>query len=144
MSTVWKHRKVYLHDLAPYYQNKEQCFNSQQVVYEVSVLEGKADLLYGVTTVHPGQVDEEYFMTKGHRHQNQALGEVYLGHLGHGVLRLWQQDGSVVDEAVFPGSVHLIDGTQGHRLINTGQQDLVVQAVWSKQAGYCYFEEECA
>ncbi|MEA5026693.1 Glucose-6-phosphate isomerase [bioreactor metagenome] len=99
----------------------------------------KPDLMWGLTVLYPITVNNEFNMTRGHFHQDDTKSEVYYGVEGEGLLLLMDKKGTTWAEKVFPGSVHLIDGQHGHRLVNTsGNQALKVIACWSKHAGYDY------
>ena len=55
-----------------------------QVIYQVSsylpVLENTpGGLFMGITTLYPGKVGSEFFMTKGHFHSNNDRAEFYRG-----------------------------------------------------------------
>ncbi len=113
------------------------------VVYEVSthteVPEGTpGGLFFGTSCIHPGKVGDEYFMTKGHFHSRRGTAEYYWGISGEGVLLLLDEEGNCKAEAVEKGSLHYIGGHVAHRLVNTGEQDLVVGACWPSDAGHDY------
>ena len=81
-------------------------------------------------------------MTRGHYHLDRRYGEVYLGLSGTGLLLMWDGENKPYFEEVEEGSVHIIDGKYAHRLINTGNTQLKVVAIWSKHAGHNYEEIE--
>ncbi len=113
------------------------------VVYEVSshmpVAEGTpGGLFFGTSRIHPGKVGKEYFMTKGHFHARRETAEYYWGISGTGLLLLMDENGGCAAQKVEPGSLHYIGGHIAHRLVNTGDQDLVVGACWPSDAGHDY------
>ena len=115
----------------------------ETVVYEVAahmaVPEGLAGgLFFGTSCIHPGKVGDEYFMTKGHFHNRRETAEYYWGIAGTGVLLLMDEAGSCHGEQVAPGTLHYIGGRIAHRLVNTGDVDLVVGACWPSDAGHDY------
>lgn len=115
----------------------------ETVVYSVECHEAVAagtpgGLFFGTSTVRPGRVGDEYFMTKGHFHARRETAEYYWGISGSGVLLLMDEDGSCRAEEVTAGSLHYIPGHVAHRLINTGEVDLVVGACWPSDAGHDY------
>ena len=117
--------------------------NPDTIVYEVSthaaVAEGTAGgLFFGTSCIHPGKVGDEYFMTKGHFHARRETAEYYWGISGQGVLLLMKEDGSCTAARVQKGSLHYIGGHIAHRLINTGESELVVGACWPSDAGHDY------
>ena len=113
------------------------------VVYTVQSHEAVAagtagGLFFGTSTVKPGRVGDEYFMTKGHFHARRETAEYYWGISGSGVLLMMDEDGSCRAEEVTSGTLHYIPGRVAHRLINTGEVDLVVGACWPSDAGHDY------
>jgi glucose-6-phosphate isomerase, archaeal len=114
-----------------------------RVLYEVDVFHRgdtatPGNLYVGMTTIHPGDVNGEFHMTRGHVHQDRCAAEIYVGVAGHGVLLSMDEDGLTRLEEVKPGSIHAIQGSEGHRLVNTGEDALKVFAVWPTTAGYDY------
>jgi glucose-6-phosphate isomerase len=115
------------------------------VVYEVKSFlplpEGTPGGLYfGVTSLYPGKVGDEYFMTKGHFHANLDRTEFYWGLTGEGVLMFMDEQRRVRAERMFPGSLHHIPGGVAHRVANTGSQLLTFAACWPSDAGHNYAE----
>ncbi|MBC7889675.1 MAG: glucose-6-phosphate isomerase [Ferruginibacter sp.] len=99
-----------------------------------------AGLFFGTSTIMPGKVGKEYFMTKGHFHARSDRAEFYWGVQGKGMLILMDRNRNTWAEEVFPGSLHYIGGETAHRLANTGNENLVVGACWPSDAGYNYDE----
>jgi glucose-6-phosphate isomerase len=97
-------------------------------------------LFFGVSTIMPGKMDSEYFMTKGHFHSQSDRAEFYWGVKGKGMLILMDRNRKTWAEEVFPGSLHYIGGDIAHRLANTGDENLVVGACWPSDAGHDYEE----
>src|SRR5262245_28599595 len=52
-----------------------------------------SDIFFGTTTMEPGSVGGEFFMTRGHFHKRRDMGEVYYTQSGNGVLLLESRDG---------------------------------------------------
>src|SRR5579875_3823965 len=95
-------------------------------------------LLFGCTTLAPGVVGEEFFMTHGHFHADRTRDEIYLPASGKGLLvRMDAERRGWVEEMV-PGRVMLIRGNHAHRVVNTGKEPLVFWASWPADAGYDY------
>jgi len=97
-------------------------------------------LFFGVSTIMPGKVGNEYFMTKGHFHAQSDRAEFYWGVKGKGMLILMDRDRNTWAEKVYPGSLHYIGGEIAHRLANTGNENLIVGACWPSDAGHDYAE----
>ena len=95
-------------------------------------------LLFGTSFVHPGRVGDEYFMTKGHFHAQQACAEYYWCWHGEGVLLLMDEAGRCTAQRLTPGSLHYIPGHIAHRLCNTGGEILAVGACWPSDSGHDY------
>ncbi len=117
--------------------------DKQQVIYYVSsympVPENTTGGLFmGITTLYPGKVGNEYFMTKGHFHATTDRAEFYWGVEGEGMLILMDAERNVWVERMFPGSLHYIPGKIAHRVANTGHQKLVFAASWPSDAGHDY------
>ena len=115
----------------------------ENIVYRVEshqiVEEGKpGGLFFGISYLKPGKVGDEYFMTKGHFHSKRDTAEYYWGISGHGVLLLMDETGECSAEYIRKGSLHYIPGRIAHRLVNTGEEELIVGACWPSDAGHDY------
>jgi glucose-6-phosphate isomerase len=137
---VSSYRKLF-REIAEIYQNPEG-MNPAEVMYDVySYTEGQpqaGNLQAGLTVLYPVLVNGECSMTRGHWHADCSCAEIYAGIRGTGLLLLMNDAGETWTEQVFPGSVHHIDGSLAHRLVNTGDEPLRVGAVWSCAAGHDY------
>jgi glucose-6-phosphate isomerase len=100
----------------------------------------EAGLFWGVTTLEPGTVGEEYFMTHGHFHLKRNRAEYYATAQGNGMLLLMDEGRKTRVEVMIPSSLHYIPGNTAHRVVNTGSQPLVFWACWPSDAGYDYQE----
>jgi len=134
-----------LSDLENIFLDKQafEKLDAQQTVYNVSSLRPIKEntpggLFFGITTIYPGKVGNEYFMTKGHYHSNVDTSEFYWGVEGEGILIMMDLDRNIWAERVFPGSLHYIPGKVAHRVANTGYQNLVFSACWPSDAGHNY------
>lgn len=117
----------------------------EQTAYSVQawmpVSEGtEGGLFFGASTIYPGKVGKEYFMTKGHFHKIPDRTEFYWGISGEGMLILMDRKRNTWAEMVHPGSIHYIGSDIAHRLANTGKQELIVGACWPSDAGHDYDE----
>jgi glucose-6-phosphate isomerase, archaeal len=113
------------------------------LVYEVQSYEPLPEgtgggLFWGNTTLYPGRIGDEYFMTKGHFHHIRNRGEFYVTRQGQGALLLMEEGGPTVAETMSSGSVHYIPGHHAHRVANTGTEPLIFIACWPSDAGYDY------
>lgn len=126
-------------------QESYKLMNPEQPVYSVQawlpIEEGTpGGLFFGASTIYPGKVGEEYFMTKGHFHAQSDRAEFYWGVKGVGILILMDRNRKTWAEEVYPGSLHYIGRDIAHRLANTGDENLVVGACWPSDAAYDYKE----
>lgn len=109
------------------------------VVYEViEFRQDGNDLFFGTTTIAPGQVGHELFMTRGHFHLRRDRGEVYSTLKGEGILLLETRDGQTEVIEMKEGSVASIPPDWAHRTINTGNCPLIFSWVCSVDAGNDY------
>lgn len=113
------------------------------IVYETAsyfpVKEGcTGGLFFGITTIYPGQVGNEYFMTRGHFHALPDRGEYYWCISGKGSLLLMNRERETRMEEMTVGSLHYIPGHTAHRVANTGKEPLCFGACWPADAGYDY------
>jgi glucose-6-phosphate isomerase len=116
--------------------------SSDPLVYEVTAVEpadGQGDLHYGLGILYPGQVGNEYFMTKGHLHESRAAAEVYIGLNGEGVMLLEDEEtGESRMEPLGAGRVVYVPGYTAHRTMNTGDKPLTYFGVYPANAGHDY------
>lgn len=113
------------------------------VIYRVQsvmpVKEGTpGGLFWGTTVIEPGQVGDEYFMTKGHFHALRDRSEYYVTTCGEGALILMDADRHTRFEPMLPSSVHYIPAHTAHRVANIGKAPLSFFACWPSDAGYDY------
>lgn len=117
--------------------------DSNQTAYEVDsympVGEGtEGGLFFGLTHLYPGNVNGEYFMTRGHIHAIENRAEYYWGLEGDGLLLLMDKNRNTRAEHMYPGSLHYIPSFTAHRVVNTGNQILRFGACWPSDAGHNY------
>jgi glucose-6-phosphate isomerase len=107
-------------------------------VYQYDVPEETGQLLVGTSVIHPGKVGSEYVMTKGHFHAQQDTAEVYLGLQGRGYLLMQAPGGDFQSIPFEPGTVGYIPPYWAHRMVNTGDADLIFYVVYPANAGHDY------
>ena len=99
------------------------------VTYEVTEYRADgSDLFFGTTTMMPGCVGNEYFMTRGHYHARRDRGEIYYTQSGEGILLLNSRDGQTREVDMKQGVCAFIPPDWAHRSVNTGTAKLVF--VW--------------
>lgn len=131
------HRRT-LSDLHSLFINPTQ---GEDLVYEVrpvAVPTTNSNLLSSTTMINPGQVNGEYYMTKGHFHQVRDRAEFYIGLSGEGLLVMATEDGSVAVEQMRPGRINYVPGHWAHRSVNTGNVPFTFFAVYIADAGQDY------
>jgi len=116
--------------------------HADPVVYTISSVKtgtGEGALQYGVACIMPGQVNGEYYLTKGHIHAWRPAAEVYIGFRGRGKMILQEESSStatIVD--LFPHSAVYVPGSTAHRTVNTGDEPLIYMGVYPALAGHDY------
>ena len=95
-------------------------------------------LQIAMTTINPGKIGQEYFMTKGHYHKLVRTSEVYLGLEGKGCLLMQTVDGNFATVDILPGVLAYIPPYWGHRMVNTGKTPFIFFAVYPGDAGHNY------
>ena len=135
--TIGDLKNVFLHEAV------RAAMDPGTVVYEVQSHEAvpqgtPGGLFFGTSNVMPGQVEGEYFMTKGHYHARRECAEYYWCIEGTGALILMDEKGKCWYEPMVPGTLHYIPGYVAHRLANTGNTPLRVGACWPSDAGHDY------
>jgi glucose-6-phosphate isomerase, archaeal len=109
------------------------------LVYTVSaapVPEQPGEVPFSITTIEPGDVAGELYMTKGHRHTADE-GEVYTGLAGQGGLLLFDGTEHRFIELT-PQAVGYIPPGWAHRTVNTGSEPFRFLAVYPGAAGHDY------
>lgn len=106
--------------------------------YELDLPEESGVLRFGTTTLYPGKVGNEYFMTKGHFHTILDTSEVYYTLSGHGMMMMETPEGEVDCKELTPGDALYVPGRWAHRSINIGSEPLVMFFVFRSDAGHDY------
>lgn len=101
---------------------------------------GGSDICFGTTTMAPGKIGAEYFLTRGHFHARPDCGEVYYTQSGAGLLLLHSRTGECRTVDMKPGSCAFIPPEWAHRSVNTGTTPLVFVWVCATDAGQDYSE----
>jgi glucose-6-phosphate isomerase len=116
--------------------------HSNPLIYTVSSWEsatGEGQLHYGLGTLMPGKIGDEYYVTKGHYHAWRTAAEVYIGLRGSGCMLLEdEQTGESRLEPLGANQVVYVPGHTAHRTINTGAEPLIYIGVYPSAAGHDY------
>jgi glucose-6-phosphate isomerase len=108
-------------------------------VFAVPVPEERGHLMYCLSTLQPGLVGEECFMTKGHYHAVPNTAEVYLCLRGEGYMVMKTAEGRFAAERMTRGRMVYAPPFWGHRSVNTGRSEpLVSFCVYPAEAGHNY------
>jgi glucose-6-phosphate isomerase, archaeal len=134
-------------DLKAYWLEPNQIRDPEEILYRTQTFSCAPDgtegaVLWGNTTLMPGRVGDEYFMTRGHRHLKTTHGELCVTVSGQGALLLMDEHRNTREEEMTPGSTHWIDGNFAHRTINTGDEPLLFLCAWPADCGHDYDEIE--
>jgi len=98
-------------------------------------------LSFGLTTLYPGALGGEFYMTRGHFHAREQDGdEVYLGVSGSGLLQLQSRGGAGREMELKAGSLLYTPLAWAHRTINSGSEPLVFFSIWPSSTAYDYAE----
>jgi glucose-6-phosphate isomerase len=127
-----------LTDLDGFFQRRTQ---GNVVVYRVSAIqvpETSSEVMCSTTVLEPGDVEGEYYMTKGHFHEQRDRSEVYIGLSGEGRLVMAREDDAVTIEPMRRGTVNYVPGGWAHRSVNVGYEPLVFFAAYVADAGHDY------
>jgi glucose-6-phosphate isomerase len=108
-------------------------------VFEVPVPAEHGHLMHCISTLQPGLVGEECFMTKGHYHAVPNTAEVYLCLRGEGYMVMKTAEGQFAAERMTRGRMVYVPPYWAHRSVNTGTREpLVSFCVYPAEAGHNY------
>lgn len=128
-----------LADLEGYFQGSS--LSRSEIVYRVfgiPVPETNSEVACSTTVLEAGDVEGEYYMTKGHFHVERDRAEIYVGLSGEGRLVMATEDGRHAVEPMRRGTVNYIPGGWAHRSVNVGDEPLVFFAAYIGDAGHDY------
>jgi len=107
-------------------------------VFEVPVPQECGHLMYCISKLQPGQVGDEFFMTKGHYHSMVERAEIYLCLQGQGYMAMKTSDGRWSAEKMARGTMVYVPPYWAHRSINVGGKPLVSYCIYPGDAGHNY------
>ena len=90
--------------------------------FDMGVPETSGNVAYGTTSIKPGKVGDEYYMTKGHFHTVLDTAEVYYCLSGHGGMMMETPEGKVEWREMRKGDAVYVPGRWAHRSINISRQ----------------------
>lgn len=124
---------------ADYFMRNDPDLDPETVIYEHIVKESSPEeghLNWGHITLYPGQVKDQYFCTKGHFHVNPNAEEYLLCMKGEGLIMYLSREGECWCEELEEGSLHKIPADIGRRLINIGEEPLMLSQCIPSNAGF--------
>ncbi len=104
--------------------------------YKPSTNQG--DLIFGISTLQPGRIGDEFLMTRGHIHRLSDRPEIYYCQAGHGVMLMELENGTVETAEMRPQSLVYVAPHWIHRSINVGSEPLVTVFCYPADAGQDY------
>ncbi len=122
-------------DMAGYYLKEPE---PETLIYEVFEAETMGHIRIALTVMKPGKVGNEFYMTKGHFHEDEMAGEVYHGLRGHGMILMQTRDGKTSELNLEPGTVVYIPPGWAHRTVNVGTGELIMMAIYPETSGHDY------
>lgn len=96
------------------------------------------ELIFGTSTLEPGRVGHEFFMTRGHIHVKSDRPEIYYCQEGRGVMHMELPSGETKPMEMHPGIVIHVPPYWIHRSVNTGTTPLVTFFCYPADAGQDY------
>ena len=112
-----------------------------RVVYEVwehRASKDSGDLVFGTSVMQPGQVGNEFFLTRGHQHLLADRAETYYCLSGSGLVLMESPAGEAKVLEQVPGQLVYVPPHWIHRSINTGDSVLTTLFCYNADAGQDY------
>ena len=107
--------------------------------FDMGVPETSGDVAYGTTSIKPGKIGDEYFMTKGHFHTVLDTAEIYYCLSGHGGMMMETPEGDVEWREMKTGDAVYVPGRWAHRSINvSATEPFVLFFAFPGHAGHDY------
>jgi glucose-6-phosphate isomerase len=135
-----------LADLSGLYAN-QMAFDSllresgNPVVYSVEdyrLSSKPGDLIFGLTSMAPGYVGDEFFLTRGHIHAEADRPEIYYGQNGDGLMLMESPDGESRIVEIRPRTICYVPPFWIHRSVNVGHENFVMTFVYPADSGQDY------
>jgi glucose-6-phosphate isomerase len=120
--------KVHYKD-APYFKRTDPDLDPDTLIYEHIIKEStpqEGHLNWGHITLYPGMVKDQYFCTKGSFLSDPNAEEYLLCMQGEGLIMYLSPEGNCWCEELLEGSLHKVPAGTARRLINTGDEPLML------------------
>ncbi len=129
----------YFHDEAAFDAVRAEGDPMVYEYFDMGVPETSGNVAYGTTSIKPGKIGDEYFMTKGHFHTVLDTAEVYYCLSGHGGMMMETPEGKVEWKEMKKGDVVYVPGRWAHRSINISDTEpFVMFFAFPGHAGHDY------
>ena len=114
----------YLNDMLSVFNNTTNITDNPLIYSFDNIIpySNEEELLYGKTIIQPGNINDEFYMTKGHIH-NIPCAEVYYGIKGNGIV-LCQKEDQMKEFELCADKVVYCEPEWAHRVINTSHEPL--------------------
>lgn len=107
-------------------------------VYEIQTSHEAGHLLSCTTVIYPGNINGEYYFTKGHFHTIENRAEIYTCLQGDGFLLMSTRCGDTSSIRMTPGVSAYVPPYWSHRTLNCGKKPFIFHGVWPGDAGHNY------
>ncbi len=125
-----KKHTVRLKDIANRFKHSKNT-EDNPVIYE-TFIKSFSPMQLSLTVINPGNVNKEFYMTRGHIHLTKKP-EFYILLEGSGILLL-QKNNKPKTIKLKKGEIALIPEGYAHRLINIGNKKLKVLTIYHKNS----------
>ena len=115
--------------------------DADTIVYRVHDLrpsDRSGDMIVGTSSLEPGTIGDEYYMTRGHLHALSDRPEVYHCVHGHGVMLMEDHEGNSDAIDMTPGVIAYVAPGWIHRSVNVGSERFVTVFSYPADAGQDY------
>ena len=105
--------------------------DDNSIIYNVYI-KSLSPIQLGLTEINPGNINGEFYMTRGHIHSKKTP-EFYILLEGNGIL-LMQNNNNVKSVKLKKGEITLIPEGHSHRLINIGNKKLKALTIYQEDS----------
>ena len=135
-----------LSELAGVYHDEDEferavTLGGDRVVYRVEEYrpsEDPGDLIVGTSTLEPGRIGDEFFVTRGHLHAVVDRPEIYHCVSGHGVMLTEDASGNVEAIEMTVGTIAYVAPGWIHRSVNVGSDRFATVFSYPADSGQDY------
>lgn len=131
-------RVVTISDLKEYFTSIDGTIGDEVVYRVVHGDYVNNHVEYAYTFLNSGNVNGEYYMTKGHTHIKTDTPEIYTCINGSGLLITIDKNGEKQVRDFLSGVTLVVPDGSFHRVINTGDEMLIFVSVYDPDAGHDY------